>query len=270
MSNSPNSLQLPAAPPFPKDPPLALLFKAIYRLSGRSKSLDAFLTPMLKYRYYLPVVAAEKVIPAFSETRLSIVDLPRGEWATPLVDTLSLLKAAVGFQAKRVLEIGSYKGATARLIAENTPESTHIWPLDQEPEHGSAYRDTPLEARIHKIVGSVSLPLLKEYGPFDFIFVDADHDYKSVWDHSMCAFELLSPGGVIFWHDYQHRGCLHGMGGVPEALNAVRNTGRPIYSIEGTMLCIYSEYPGWETSRLSSAGVEDESDPWKSSKLCGL
>ena len=270
MSETGKSLLTEAPPSHPPASLLEKLFQTLYRVSGKRKSVDAFLSPMLSHRNYLPVVTAEQVVPDFDRSRVQLVDLPRGEWATPLIDTLTVVKAAIGFRSAKVLEIGSYKGATAKLIAENTPESTHVWPLDVVPEHGSAYRGTPLEARIHRLVGAVSYDLLKEHGPFDLIFVDADHDYESVWHHSACAFALLAPGGVILWHDYHNKNYLHGMNGVPEGLDAVRKaTGKSIVSIEGTMVCIYSEFPGWETSRVSDSTVGSEMDPWKNSKLPG-
>lgn len=257
-------------PPYPSHSPITRLFKFLYRLSGRKRSVDSFLTPMLGYRHYLPVAVAEELIPGFAESRVTIVDLPRGPWSTPLVDTLTVVKSAIGFGSKKLLEIGSYKGATAKLLAENTPATTEVWPLDHEAEHGSAYRGLPIESRIHRIVGSVSVETLRPHGPFDFIFVDADHDYQSVWEHSMCAFEMLAPGGVILWHDYQHKDYLHGQGGVPEGLNAVQKaTGKSIVSIQGTTLCIYSEHAGWETSRHASSSIRAESDPWKDSTLPG-
>lgn len=268
MSESGKSLLGTNPPPHPSSTALEMIFKGLFRLSGRSRAVDAFLTPMLTHRKYLPVVTAEQAIPRFDESRVQLVDLPRGTWATPLIDTVTVIKSAIGFGSAKVLEIGSYKGATAKLIAENTPESTHVWPLDVVPEHGSAYRGTPLESRIHRLVGGVSYDLLKEHGPFDLIFVDADHDYNSVWQHSVCALESLAPGGVILWHDYHTNNYLHGMGGVNEGLEAIRKaTGKSIVSIEGTTICIYSEFPGWETSRFTSSTVGAMDDPWKNSKL---
>jgi hypothetical protein len=275
-----SSPSIPAQPRFPEDevpeqlaePALFHVFRSIFRLTGHRRSVDYFLTPLLTYRNYLPVAAAESVIPGFGESQVTLCDLPRGLWATPLVDTLTVVKSAKGFQSKRILEIGSYKGSTARLIAENTPGDTHIWALDHDPEHGSAYRGSPLESRIHRVIGKASYDLLKEHGTFDLIFVDADHDYESAYRHSVTALNLLAPGGVILWHDYQNRDCLHGQGGVPEALDAITRTfGKALVSIEGTMVAIYSEHPGWETAKIKrSPGEEGAIDPWSDTKIRGL
>lgn len=256
-------------PSRPEDPAHFPIFKLLYRASRRNPAVDCFLTSFLKYRHYLPTVAAEAIIPDFATSEVTIRDLPRGLWATPLVDTLSVVKAAIGFQSKKILEIGSYKGSTARLLAENTPADTHIWTLDMDPDHGQAYRGTVHESRIHRIIGKVENSLLDPHGPFDLIFVDADHDYESVFHHSTVAFKQLAPGGVILWHDYQQTNYLHGGCAVPEALYmAARTFRKDILSIEGTMLGVYSEVPGWESATAGArADDADHSNPWKDGKI---
>lgn len=256
-------------PARPEDPAHLPIFKLLYRASRRNQALDCFLTSFLKYRHYLPAVAAETIIPDFATSQVTIRDLPRGLWATPLVDTLSVVKAAIGFKSKKILEIGSYKGSTARLLAENTPEDTRIWTLDMDPNHGEAYRGTPHESRIERIIGKVENPLLDPHGPFDLIFVDADHDYESVFHHSAVAFRQLAPGGVILWHDYQQNNYLHGGCAVPEALYmAARTFRKDILSIEGTMLGVYSEVPGWESATAAGrADDADHSNPWTDGKI---
>lgn len=256
-------------PERPEDPSYVSLMKLVYRASRRQPSVDRLFTSFLKYRNYLPAVAAEKIIPNFADSQVTIRDLPRGLWATPLVDTLSVVKAAQGFQSKRILEIGSYKGSTARLLAENTPDSTEIWTLDLDPNHGEAYRGLPLASRIHRIIGKVSSELIKEHGPFDLIFVDADHDYRSVFHHTAVAFQQLAPGGVILWHDYQLDNYMHGGCGVPEALYAAsQKFDKTILVIEGTTLGIYSEFPGWESRTLGTPQNANEAiDPWADNKI---
>lgn len=256
-------------PARPEDPPHFPIFKFLYRASRRKPAVDCFLSSFLKYRHYLPTVAAETIIPDFAGSEVTIRDLPRGLWATPLVDTLSVVKAAIGFKSKKILEIGSYKGSTARLLAENTAADTHIWTLDIDPNHGEAYRNTVHESRIHRIIGKVDNALLDPQGSFDLIFVDADHDYDSVFHHSAVAFQQLTPGGVILWHDYQQSNYLHGGCAVPEALHmAARTFKKDILSIEGTMLGVYSEAPGWESATAAGrADNADHSNPWTDGKI---
>lgn len=261
-----------AVPPPPPEPLSTHLLRAVFKLGRFRVDLDRLFTPLLKYRSYLPVGAAEELIPGFRDTDVTLRDLPRGAWATPLVDTLTVVKAAVGFGSKRVLEIGSYKGATARLIAENTPSSTHIWTLDEDPKHGSAYAGSPVESRIHRIVGKASREILADHAPFDLIFVDADHDYESAYRHSVNAFSVLAEDGVILWHDYhQWGGGINRACGVPEALEVAGKTlGKRIVAIENTMLALYSDHPGWETSRIATdAAFTGKADPWSDNRVRG-
>lgn len=256
-------------PPHPDAPAKALLFRFIYKASRRNPSVDTFLTSFLPHLKLLPTVAAEQIIPQFSDTQVTIRDLPRGQWATPLVDTLTVIKGAKGFESKKILEIGSYKGSTALLIAENTNEDTMIWTLDIDPQHGEAYRGSKYENRIHRLVGRASLEILGNCGTFDYIFVDADHDYASVYEHTVVAFQCLAPGGVILWHDYHQNNYLHGANGIGEALHMASKTfKRDIFSIEGTTLAIYSEHPDWSTNRLApSKSGTDDSNPWSDTKI---
>lgn len=90
---------------------------------------------------------------------------------------------------------------------------------------------------------------MENHGPFDLIFVDADHDYESVFRHSVVAFHQLATGGAILWHVYNHLSFLNGANGVLEApYMAAKIFGRDILWIEGTTLAIYSEVSGWITS----------------------
>lgn len=256
-------------PTKPKSPTRVSFFRLIYKATRRNPAVDSFLTTFLPHLKTLPCITAEQIIPSFSTSEVTVRDLPRGQWATPLVDTLTIIKAAIGFKSKRILEIGSYKGATARLLAENTPQDSYIWTLDVDPQHGEAYRDTPYENRIQRLVGKATVEVLEGQGPFDFIFVDADHDYESVFMHSAVAFRYLAPGGVILWHDYHQNNYLHGANGIGEALlQASKKFGKQIISIEGTTLAIYSEYPDWETGLLSISNQGRKiSDPWKDNNI---
>jgi predicted O-methyltransferase YrrM len=185
------------------------------------------------------------------------------------VNTLPVIKAAIEFGSREILEVGSDKGSTARLLAKATNPDTNIWTLDMDPNHGKTYLGTVHEDRIHRIIGKVSDELLAEHGPFDLIFVDADHDYDSVFRHSTVAFKQLAANGVILWHDYQQLSYLHGGCAVPEALHAVATRfAKSMLSIEGTMLGIYSEASAWESRNLrDKTRVSRETTPWADDKI---
>ena len=163
-----------------------------------------------------------------------------------------VLKAAVGFHSKRILELGSYRGDTARLLAENTGAETVVCAVDSDDQHGASYRGLGIEKKIRRKTGVISSKLFDRDEKFDLIFVDADHDYVSVMSHTEVAFQLIEPQGVILWHDYHNETYFHGLCGVPEALNQVAKS-RAICAIRGTWLAIYSNVAGWETGKGSGA-----------------
>jgi SAM-dependent methyltransferase len=231
------------------EPAQARWLRLLWKLSGRRPSVDAFLTGLLKYRRCLPECDAQEIIPNFSETEVRIKQCPMGAWSTPLVDVFVVLKAAIGFRSKRILELGSYRGDTARLLAENTGPDALITTVDVDERHGAAYRDLPIASKIRRRTGKISKTLFDQGEKFDLIFVDADHDFRSVMNDTEVAFEVLAPEGVILWHDYNFEKYFHGLCGVPEALGHFAR-GRPMYGIRGTWVAIYSNVGGWQTGQI--------------------
>ena len=229
------------------------ILRAIWKLTGRRSSVDTFFTQLLKHRHYLPVADPQDCIPRFHEAEVRIRSCPMGLWSTPVVDVLVLIKAALGFEARTILELGSYRGDTARLLAENTADHVRIVTVDSYPEHGEAYRGLALGERIGRRVGRISPALFNPEERFDLIFVDADHDYRSVKNDSAVARQVLAPGGVILWHDYHHQSYFHGMAGVPEALHELQKE-IPIVALAGTRLAMHCARSDW-TTHLSKAST---------------
>lgn len=236
--------------PYPfYEPWLAQALRLVWRVTGRSRSLDRRLSRVLGYRDFLPKLPPQNCIPEFESSRVVITHSPSGAWATPLMDTFVLLKGAAGFQPRRILEIGSYLGVTARLLAENTPADCRIYALDQDPGHGQAYRGLPIERKITRLVGRAGQALAEPGAPYDMVFIDGDHEREGALLDSLLAWNLLSERGVIFWHDYQTLDYfIHRAGAVPEAIRTFQEVvGAEVVALEGTMLALFSRYPGWAT-----------------------
>ena len=233
------------------EPFQARCLRVLWRLFGRNNRLDQFLAGFLKYRKYLPECDAAEAIPGFSETEIRLRQCPLGNWSTPLVDVFIVLKAALGFRSRRILELGSYRGETARLLAENTGDDVGICTVNVDERHGAAYRGLDAARKIIRKTGRISPALFQPDEKYDLIFVDADHDFASVMNDTAVAFRVLAPNGVILWHDYRQDAYFHGHCGVPEALNEFANR-HAVYAIRGTMLAIYSACPNWETATLPS------------------
>lgn len=227
------------------------LLRILWRLSGRKAKVDRLLSSFVN-RKYLPECDAADIIPDFPNTEVRVKQCPLGTWSTPLGDIFVLVKAALGFRSKRILELGSYRGDTARLLAENTGDDVIICAVDIDERHGAAYRGTPLDRKIVRKTGRISRELFSPEEKYDLIFVDADHDFASVTNDTEIAFKVLAKGGVILWHDYDPQECyFFGMSGVPEALREFSQT-HPIYAIRGTRLAIYSDRKDWKPSNSSN------------------
>lgn len=142
-------------------------------------------------------------------------------------------------KARRVVEIGINAGATAAAILAGNEtieeyigiDLPKIWFVDApagqhaladprltilQPEHGA--RDIDPE----------------EIGKVDFVFIDADHSYDAVSKDTDLARQLIRPGGILAWHDYQHPGNPD----VKKYIHAVNNDQEhPIVYADGTTIC---------------------------------
>jgi predicted O-methyltransferase YrrM len=111
----------------------------------------------------------------------------------------------------RMLEIGSFEGCSAIWFLENilTHPAARLVCLDpfsdprQEMRFDHNMKLCSGQARLEKRPGrsEAVLPQL-ERSSFDLIYVDGSHDAPFVlWD-AMLSWELLKPGGILFFDDY--------------------------------------------------------------------
>lgn len=254
----------------PTPPFVERILSLVWKFSPRKGPvLDALLSRRLSYLKHLPERNPNECIPLFDTTCVVIQQCPLGAWSTPLVDVVVLAKCAIGFESARILELGSYLGHTAKLLAENTKPNVKITTLDEYADHGTAYRGTSLENKIDRRIGKVSLEHFNTDEKYDLIFVDANHHFNPVLNDTEVAFRLLSERGVVVWHDYQQTNHFGKSNQVPEALK-VLSSYVPIISIAGTWLAMHSRHPGWETAVLLKRTIPQISDdPWNDKALRG-
>lgn len=124
-------------------------------------------------------------------------------------DVRVLTALADYFKVKRCLEIGCNIGATsAAMLAGNVTIEEYIgldlpkiWFRDEPAGHlalaDPRFHLNQLEHGSRDIRDG-------DVEPQDFIFIDGAHDYESVKYDTALARTLLSPGGIVAWHDYQH------------------------------------------------------------------
>jgi Methyltransferase domain len=236
---------------------------------------DRTLCHFLKQRLLLPDLSLQTLWEDFEAQPVTLHQLPKGSWSTPLADVVMLLKVVVCTNPKRLLEVGSFRGYTALYLAQHISSDARIVTVDRDPNHGEAYQNTKYADRIDRRIGQTSAALFESDRPgfYDFIFLDADHTYAGVKHDTELLLPLLSPTGYFLWHDYANWGYFDGKNGVPEYLNELSKT-LPIAHISGSDLAIYS--PAWSGEQkahyqnaLLPKVAPTRTDPWATAALRG-
>ncbi len=105
------------------------------------------------------------------------------------------------------LEVGSFAGESAGLFwASGKFDWLHCvdpWPEDQERVHRAEERFDLLHGRNTRIVKhkGTLIDCFRWLPDFDFIYIDADHNYVPVMRDIGQALLLLKPGGILAGHD---------------------------------------------------------------------
>jgi caffeoyl-CoA O-methyltransferase len=102
-------------------------------------------------------------------------------------------------RAKRVLEIGTFTGFSALMMAAGLPPDGELTTLELDPEHAefarSYFEQSPDGKKVRLVLGPALESLKTLSGPFDFAFIDADKvNYPNYYSATV---GLLSPGGLI-------------------------------------------------------------------------
>jgi predicted O-methyltransferase YrrM len=107
-----------------------------------------------------------------------------------------------------IVEIGCFKGTTARAMADNTHgivTCVDFWP---DENIYLTFRENLRDLNNVNIIRrkSVDAAKLVRGSTFDFVFVDADHEYESVRDDILSWKPMIRPGGICAGHDRQWNG----------------------------------------------------------------
>lgn len=108
----------------------------------------------------------------------------------------------------RVLEIGTFQGATCAYWAKARPQAafvcvdTFMWGDGRSIETVRAAWEANRQPNMRLVVGT-SADLLRNGELYDLAFIDADHSYASCRNDLSAAKRLITPGGTICCHDYE-------------------------------------------------------------------
>lgn len=102
-------------------------------------------------------------------------------------------------EAKRILEIGTYTGYSALVMAERLPQDGQLVTLDIDPQTTQIakmfWERSPHGKKIHPLLGPALNSLSQLKPGFDLVFIDADKpNYLAYLNESL---SLLSPNGLI-------------------------------------------------------------------------
>ena len=110
---------------------------------------------------------------------------------------LQILVASLG--ARQVLEIGTFTGFSALIMAAALPDDGRLITCDVDPTATAIARAffarSPHGHKIELRLGPALETVKSLAGPFDFVFIDADKENN--WNYYEAALPLLAPNGLI-------------------------------------------------------------------------
>lgn len=134
----------------------------------------------------------------------------------PYGERLFIECAVRSLQPRTIFEFGTYTGATTVAIARSIPEGGVVHTLDLPEEEiiwgeevkRAIGREIQMATDVRqRIVQHRCNSHVFDYSAFrmkcDLIYIDGSHKYEDVLSDSHRALEMLAPGGMIIWDDYQ-------------------------------------------------------------------
>jgi hypothetical protein len=127
------------------------------------------------------------------------------------------------FKPSTIVEVGTYRGTTTRLLLENASPDARVYTIDlplgvdleklkassderliQHRVVGAEYWSHPRASQVTQILGDTMTANTWEAVPegVGFAFIDASHSYEAVRNDTERLRPKLQPEAVILWHDY--------------------------------------------------------------------
>lgn len=133
-------------------------------------------------------------------------------------EIVSISQLVAFFSPQTLFEFGTFNGRTTLHLALNAPDQAVVYTIDIKKGQFEFGADTPfftnmqvgecflgssVEKKIVMLTGdSKRFDFTQFNNGIDFILIDGDHSYNAVMYDSKIAFQMVSPGGLIIWHDY--------------------------------------------------------------------
>ncbi len=227
------------------------LLNMIKRLVNTAEKIFGFNTDLTILD--IPLKDLYQIIPNDSRIPVTFIDYQYIYGNVPIEELVVLAKIVRFFKPKKILEIGTYLGNTTLQLAANS--KAKIFTLDLPPQvsqkkapyeildpqldvypsnPGIKFKKSSYSSRIKQLYGnSIKYNFSKFKGKIDLVFVDGSHHYKYIRKDSINAIQLLSPHGIIIWHDYSSY--------APDVIRVLNDLGRklPLIHLKNTRLILY-------------------------------
>lgn len=124
---------------------------------------------------------------------------------------LHFLATACG--AKKIVEVGTLAGYSACWLARALPEGGMLHTIEYDAKHAKVAKENVANAgltakvTVHTGAGTVVLPTLEKFGPFDLVFIDADKTGYA--DYARWAVANVRSGGFVICDNAYLFGNLH-------------------------------------------------------------
>ena len=162
-------------------------------------------------------------------------------------ETQILVDLVASVSPRVMIEFGCNLGLTARSILAKVSTLQRYIGIDVDFDHVTTLRcqqsEVPMRpaSYVHdsrfKLILQDSRSLQPiDLEPCDAVFIDGDHSERAVLHDSLLAHQLLKPGGIIIWHDYQNPHVE-----VTGALQDLCCRGWPIQTVINTWLAYYKK-----------------------------